>query len=707
MAYDSSDIHSLGDLEAIRMRPGMYIGDTSDPRQLIIEALDNAVDEVQSGHSEKAVVNVDTRLNLYSVRDYGRGIPHGKSKYRDLMGNENEIETLQLVFTKNHSGGKFGDGSVYKKSRGLHGIGLKAINSLSSHSRAVTFRNGRFVELVMSRGDTIELDYGKIKDNPVNDFDFYDDPKLRPGIHPGCADSSGGVHGIEEDGGSGSGKHSEVDVAEETVTEAPVLHGRGAGVSDNPVSHRMVDDGSDGTYVEFIPDPEIFEDVKIPLQFILNLAGISKAFGSDVEVFVDGVKKDLPYHGLYDLLPEVGQGENIYLTESFHVESPSTESIDVAIRYTSDTNSEYRGYTNTIFNSNRGTHVQFFISCYKEAWEKYQTKGFRPDDVLVGFRAVVGVFISNDQMAFAGQTKERLTTRKAYFEQFRKGLVKKIRRYFDANPDIREGLVKRFEEYRLNQDKLKSKKSLKDNVYVNEDGDSGRVRRKYVAEKLRECTSKSREGTKLLICEGDSAAGAILQARDIRYDAILPLRGKIKNVSKVFAASGEKDPVTLFEKAMENEEVKSIVNSAGTNVGEDCDSSKSRYGAYFIVCDKDADGLNIAALVSALFINMLPDLVKSGMVYVVDPPLYSWVDRGVTKYTSNLDEITDTRNMSRFKGLGEMDPDDIRETFLSPENQRLIQVEYPDDIDAFNEAMTSSAVKYQMLCDMGLVYRDV
>ena len=612
MSYDSTDIHSLGDLEAIRSRPGMYIGDTSNPQQLFIEALDNALDEVQSGYSDKAVVNIDTKKNLYSVRDYGRGIPIGKSSFKDLLGEEHEIETLQLVYTKNHSGGKFG-GSAYKKSRGLHGIGLKTINALSTHALARTYRNCESVELRMSQGEVLDLEYSKSKEH-------------------------------------------------------------------------------DGTYVEFIPDEEIFENTTIPLNTILELSGVSRAFGSEVEVYVDGILQELPYKNLFDLLPK-NDNENDFFTTEFQVESESTESIDIALKYTSDTSTMYRGYTNTIYNSSGGSHVRFFESCYKEAWKKYLTKEFKLEDTLIGLRALVGVFISNEAMAFAGQTKERLTTRVNYFEQFRPELVKEIRKFFDKNPKIRKGLTKRFVEYRSNLERMRATQELEDMVYISdESSSSGRVRRKSVVDKLRECSSKSRENTRIYLTEGDSAGGAVLQARDVRYDAVLPIRGKILNVSKL-------SPV----QAMRNAEVRSIVNSAGTGMLEQCDAKRSRYDRYYIFTDADADGLNIAALLSSIFINLLPDLVKQGMVYIVQPPLYSWIDQGKKKYADNLSEVKDKSHMSRFKGLGEMDPDELKESCLDPENQRLIQLQYPEDLVDFNQAMTSAKMRYDMLCDMGLV----
>lgn len=613
--YNSSDIKALGDLQAIRTRAGMYVGETNHPGQLFTEALDNALDEVQSGFSDKAVVTIDTTKNLYSVRDYGRGIPIGKSTYTDAVsGESHEIETLQLVYFKTHAGGKFGNNTAYKKSRGMHGVGLKCINALSVHAKAVTYRDGKSVILVMSKGELISLDY-------------------------------------------------------EDTTEP------------------------NGVYVEFIPDPDIFESPIIPINHILEISGISKAFGQHVEVYEDGTELELPYSNLYDLLP-TQSNENELLRTDFTVESPTTESMTIALKYTSDTNVIYRGYTNMIPNPSGGSHLRFFEDCYKEAWNKYIDDEFRINDVLIGLRALVGVAIDNDVMAFAGQTKERLTTSKSYFEQFRSELVSKIQEYFDTHENERKGLIKRFKEYRASQNKLLANKELSQLIYINDTkGQSSLVRRKSVVDKLRECTSKSQQDTELIICEGDSAAGTLIQARDVVHQAIIPIRGKILNVSKK----------NSYIECMKNEEVKSIVNSAGTGIGADCDYTKSRYERYLIFTDADADGLNIASLLISIFVNLMPDLVVNGMVYVVIPPLYSWVDKGVRYYTNDISQVTNLQTMTRYKGLGEMDPAEMFDSCLDKGKQRLIQVEYPNNIDDFNESMTSSAMRYKILEGLGLI----
>lgn len=611
-SYESSDIKVLGDIEGIRTRPGMYIGDTSDPRHLFIEAIDNALDEIQSGFSEKAVVTVDTKRNLYTVRDFGRGIPIGKTKYTDdISGTEHEIETIQLVYTKNHAGSKFG-GSSYKKSRGLHGTGLKAINALSDYVCAKTFRDGKEVKLILKNQEIESLDYSDT-----------DDPN--------------------------------------------------------------------GVYLEFSPDSEIFDTPVIPKSFLIDNCGVAVAFGNPIDLYIDGELQELPYHSVFDLLP-TGEDEHEYFKQEFYVESESTESIKVALKYTSNTNTIYRGYTNMLYNSLGGTHLKFFESCYIDAWEKYRDDGFLPNDVFLGMRALVGVSISNEEMAFSSQTKERLTTPKVYFNQFHDDLVREIQKFFDGHEDYREGLIKRFKEYRASQNRMKASKELSSLLEVNSTGDGNKVRRKSVVANLRECTNKSREGTTLIICEGNSAAGTLGQSRDIRRHAILPIRGKILNVSY-------KSPLDC----MKNEEVRSIVNCAGTDIGDRCDASRSRYEKYVFLCDADSDGRNIEALLASIFVNLLPDLVKNGMVYVGVAPLYSYIDHKVRKYTNDLDEASGKPGFLRYKGLGEMNPEDMKETCLSDENQNLIRLEYPENLEMFNEAMTSASLRLNMLKSSGLI----
>lgn len=494
--YSSSDVQALNDLEAIRVRPGMYISSVANPRQLLLESYDNSVDECQAGYCDEIVVNVDTKENKYSVRDKGRGIPIGMSEFKDIVGNVHKIETLQLLYTKSHSGGKFSEGA-YKVSRGLHGIGNKCINALSIHAKAVTHRDGKAVELLMSKGEVISLEY---KD------------------------------------------------------------------TDEP----------NGVYVEFIPDEDIFESKAIPKSEIMEIIGISKAFGIPVKLYIDEELTELPYNDRYDLLPKLPEDAKEQHKFDLEVGDGTGEKMMLVISYTSTINhASYRGYTNMIYNSGGGSHIRFFEDCYKEAWKKYNDGTFKDTDVFIGMRGVVACFISNEAMQFSSQTKEKLTTNKAYFNKFKPMVVAKFQEYFDSNPELVEALTLKYRAYRESQDKLMSSKEIANLIVVNseESATTNTVRRRSVVSKLKECTSKSRTGTTLYITEGDSAVGSVLAARDRRVDAALPLKGKIANVS-----------YRSIVNALASEDVRNLANSVGAGVGEDCDASRSRYENIVLVC---------------------------------------------------------------------------------------------------------------------------
>ena len=616
-SYESKDLSALSDLEAIRLRPGMYIGSTEDPRQLVLECTDNSIDEELAGYSSKLIFKYDSTKNLYSTRDYGRGIPIGKTTYKDSVSGElHEIEALQLLFMKNHSGGKFGNNSAYKFSRGIHGIGNKCICALSSYAKAITHRDGKAVELIMSRGDLVDLKY-------------YD-------------------------------------------TTEP-----------------------NGMYVEFIPDDKIFETIRTPVNVITELCSIPTAFGMHIDLEIDGESIPSKYSDMYDLLI-LDEDENIneLLRAQFKVdkEDQQVASIVVAMKYMSDTNYSHKSYTNMLFNSGGGSHVRFFENCYKAAWEKYLDDDFRIQDVFIGLKVVIGVSISNDLLAFSSQTKERLTTPTWRFDGLKEDLVSQIREYFDSHEDERNGLIKRFKEYRQSQNKLLANKELSSLIYIN-DSSNTNIRRTSIIDKLRDCSSKSRKGTIQFLVEGDSAGSGFIMCRDVKHHAILPLRGKVLNVSKRGA--------DLVE-CMKNTEIRSIINSAGTGIGEDCDASRSRYEQYRICCDSDPDGLNIASLITSIYVNLLPDIVKAGMLYVVQPPLYGWTDKTGQHYTNNIRDVTNFNTLHRYKGLGEFDPEELQEVCINnPVN--MVQVQYPEDINLFNEVLISSQVKYNALDERGLI----
>ena len=473
------------------------------------------------------------------------------------------------------------------------------------------------------------------------------------------------------------------------------------GETDKVVLSQSSEDLGSGTEVRFSPDPEMFEDVKIPLSHIGMRCKIATAFGMKTNLVViseDGTRKEIDVESdIYDLLPPSDEGISEYYRHHFTVKDEDTgEFATIALQYTSDTKSYYRGYTNLLYNSSGGTHHKMLDSAIYEAWSKFDVKDIKWNDIYLGLRGVVAVFISNAE--FSSQSKERLSVDKSSLEHLRVLIVDEIYKWLSENDEVRESLIKRFQEYRAAQNKLLARKEIKSLLYVNE-SKGGQVRRTSVVRKLRECDSKVREGTELFLVEGDSAMGSALQARNQQTQSLLPMRGKVLNVARF---SDVRD-------ALKNEEVRSIINSIGAGIGEEADPEKSRYDRIIFMADADEDGKEIAVLLSGLFVNLLPTLVRAGMVYLSLPPLYGWKDKkGEFHFTNKQSEIPDNaRERYRYKGLGEMDAEELRISTMDPETRRLIRLNYPEDVGAFNSILTSSSVKFQMLTDSDVIRYEI
>lgn len=457
-------------------------------------------------------------------------------------------------------------------------------------------------------------------------------------------------------------------------------------------------EGSSGTQVKFIPDSTMFEDPKIPLSHIILRCKIASAFGmkSTLTVVEDGDSQTIDTSSdIYDLLPEDDEGISEYYRHTFTVKDDSTgESATIALKYTSDTKPYYRGYTNLLNNTNGGTHFRVFDDAVSEAWDKYKIEGIRSSDVYLGLRAVIAVFITDAE--FSSQTKERLSVPKQKLDTLKGMIVKEINAWLDSNDDIRNSLIKRFQEYRESQNKLLARKEIKSLLWVN-NSKGGTIKRASQVRKLRECDSKIREDTELFIVEGDSALGSAVQARDSHTQAVIPVRGKVFNVAR---CTNPKD-------ALVNEETRAIINVIGAGIGDDADPDKSRYERIIFMTDADADGFEIAVLLSGMFINLLGPLVKAGMVYVALPPLYGWEDKSGLNFTNTIGDVPESiiksGKLHRYKGLGEMDPDELRVSTMDPTTRRLLKLEYPQDINAFNNILTSSSAKFQMLVDSDVI----
>lgn len=611
--YTADDIKVLGDIDHIKRRPGMYIGECLDPRQLISEIIDNAIDEVQAGFSSEFIVDVDTHENKYTVRDFGRGIPHGKK----VLENGEEKEILAVLLTKSHSGGKF-DNSSYNYSSGLNGLGMTITNALSKTMVITSHRDKKYVKATVHSSSEVELEYGKSSE-------------------------------------------------------------------------------ARGTNVSFIPDKQYFTSVIIPLDFIRTRCKIASALGFKARLIVNG-KEERIDSSIFDLMKEEKVSTYAQISP-IHVISENGEQMKVAIKYTSETNDKYFGFTNLLTNSMGGTHVnelsKSIIAVWKELLDK--NKNLRPEielhpnDFLVGLRAVCAVFISKPE--FSSQTKEKLVVNRKYFEDLMELFRRQFMKFLKANIDLAHQLIKRFEEYRKSQNALLSRKEISSLIKVNNDSEDN-IRRRSVVSKLVECTSKKRNDTELFLVEGDSALGPYRFVRNKDTQAILPLRGKILNVTG-----------KTLKEVVQNKEICDIANSIGCGLGANCDASKSRYERIIISADADADGAQINCLVLSVFINLFPDLVRAGRVYVSIPPLYCWgnseKDFG---WCNDINEVPEgVKNLHRFKGLGEMNDNQLYHFLVNPTTRNVMRIDYPSDIDKFNRILGTSEGKNDLMKELGVI----
>ena len=614
MEYNEQSIQVLDDLAHMRLRKGMYIGEALDPRQLLSEVFDNAIDEVQAGFSDKLIVKIDTTQNKYSVRDFGRGIPHGK---KTLEGGV-EKEVVEVLITKANSGGKFNNSS-YNYSSGLNGLGLTITNALSTEIRLVSYRAGKAVQAV--------------------------------------------AHGT-----------SEVEV---TYFETGEL---------------------DGTLVEFIPDKKMFHSAKVPVEFIKDRCCVARALGFKAELFIDEAQVNTDAK-IFDLIKEENTVSIYVDVDTIEVTNAKQEKMKVALRYTSETNDRYFGYTNLLSNYLGGTHTQELSKTISATWRRFIDDHrnirlgveLKNTDFLIGLRAVCAVFISNPE--FSSQTKEKLVVNKKYFEELMSLFSDKLYKYLEDNILTAQQLIKRFEEYRIAQNNLLSRREISSLIKVNTDS-ADNIRRRSVVSKLVECTSKKREGTEIFICEGDSALGPYMYVRDKATQAILPLRGKILNVT-----------YKSIKEAVKNKEICDIANSLGCGIGTACDASKSRYERVIISADADPDGLQINCLVLSVFVNLFPDMVRAGRVYVSLPPLYSWgtseKDFGWTNDISKVPK--NVKGFAHFKGLGEMNPNQLEYFLVRKETRNVMQISFPSDIDEFNRILGTSTGKNELMRELGIL----
>ena len=600
--YNADSITVLEGLEAVRKRPGMYIGGVGNKglNHLIYEIVDNAVDEHLAGYCDKIWVTLEADGSC-TVKDSGRGIP--------VEMHKKGVSAERVVFTTLHAGGKF-DNNAYKTSGGLHGVGSSVVNALSAHMDVKVYKNGQIHHDAYERGiPTVEL-----------------------------------VDGL-----------------------LPVL-GKTR---------------STGTEINFLPDGEIFEKTRFKADWLKSRLHETAYLNPKLMIFYEnkrpGEEESITYHepeGIIAYVKEVNKGK-IPIHEPIYFKS-ETDGIEaeIAFQFVDAFEENILGFCNNIFTQEGGTHLVGFKTRFTQLINSYAKElgilkdkdpNFTGADTRNGMTAIVA--IKHRDPIFEGQTKTKLASADATKAVF-SITGDKLQHYFDRNVETLKAIIgcaEKSAKIRKVEEKAKTNMLTKSKFSFDSNG------------KLANCESKDAEKCEIFIVEGDSAGGSAKTARNRLYQAILPIRGKILNVEKA-----------SMDKVLANAEIKTMINSFGCGFsegyGNDFDISKLRYNKIILMTDADVDGSHIDTLLLTFLYRFMPELIYNGHVYIAMPPLYKVIpSRGQEQYLYDDKELerykkshTGEFRLQRYKGLGEMDPEQLWETTLDPERRVLKQVEIED-----------------------------
>ena len=600
--YDASSITVLEGLEAVRMRPGMYIGSvtTKGLNHLIYEIVDNSVDEHLAGYCTEIKVTLE-KDGSATVEDNGRGIPVGM--------HAKGVSAERLVFTTLHAGGKF-DNDAYKTSGGLHGVGSSVVNALSTYL-TVEIKNGGYIyEDRYERGiPTVELKNGLLE------------PKAK---------------------------------TKET-----------------------------GTKVNFLPDDTIFEKTRFKEDDVKSRLHETAYLNPNLTIHFEDKRKETPekitYHepeGIIGFIKDMNaNSETLHDVVYFSGEADGI-TVEVAFQYINEFHENVLGFCNNIYNAEGGTHLTGFKTMFTNCINTYARElnilkdkdaNFTGAEVRNGMTAVVS--IKHPDPRFEGQTKTKLDNQDAS-KAVSKVTGDEVVRFFDRNLETLKTVISCAEKaakIRKAEEKAKTNLLTKQKFSFDSNG------------KLANCESKDAKKCEIFIVEGDSAGGSAKSARDRMFQAILPIRGKILNVEKA-----------SIDKVLANAEIKTMIYAFGCGFsegyGNDFDITKLKYDKIIIMADADVDGAHISTLLLTLFYRFMPELIYEGHVYIAMPPLYKAMpSKGQEEYLYDdkaLEKYRKTHKgpftLQRYKGLGEMDADQLWETTLNPETRMLKQVEIED-----------------------------
>ena len=601
--YDASSIRILEGLEAVRTRPGMYIGSTSTRglNHLIYEIVDNSVDEHLAGYCDAIRVTLEADGSC-TVEDDGRGIPidmHAKG-----------ISAERVVFTTLHAGGKF-DNKAYATSGGLHGVGSSVVNALSEHMTVRVRKGGIIYEDKYKQGRP--------------------DQELVGGLLPAVGKAKGS-----------------------------------------------------GTTINFLPDPTIFEKTRFKEEEIKSRLHETTYLNPNLTIVYEdkrpGTEEVVTFHepdGIAGFVRELNKSDETVTDIIYFKGKYESIEVECAFQYIRDFREEIMGFCNNIYNSEGGTHLTGFKTAFTQVINGYARElgvlkdkdvNYTGADVRNGMTAVIA--IKHPDPRFEGQTKTKLDNPDAS-KAVSQVTTDEATHYFDRNLEQLKAVIEcaeRAAKIRKSEAKAKTNMLTKPKFSFDSNG------------KLANCESRDASKCEIFIVEGDSAGGSAKMARNRMYQAILPIRGKILNVEKA-----------SMDKVLANAEIKSMINAFGCGFsegyGQDFDITKLRYDKIIIMADADVDGAHISTLLLTLFYRFMPDLIYEGHIYVARPPLYKVVpkkkgeegeylydDAALSRYRKTHSGFT----LQRYKGLGEMDPQQLWETTLDPANRRLRKIQIDD-----------------------------